>query len=144
MRSVYQGLYVSSRRDCFTGNDNWAVVHACGGYCLDNYKFTVLEVGKNLYLNMKDRDTPHFVRSMFKRFLEFAFSYWSNGYNILVHCYAGESRSPSLALLFLAKSLKVIPGDCFEIARFEYELMDPGYFPGRGIENYLRNNWDVI
>ena len=142
MRQVYKGIYVSSEKYCFSGNSEWAVVHASN--CKKMKNFITLQEGSNLFLNMEDRETPHFVRSVFKEFLAFTYNYWSLSYRILIHCYRGESRSPSLALLFLAKGLEIITSDSYEEAKFEYELIDPGYLPGRGIKNYLKNNWDYI
>jgi len=55
---------------------------------------------------MIDPPEPLFMMPIFTEFLKFAKDKWDSGKKLLIHCNRGESRAPSLALLFLAKCLK--------------------------------------
>ena len=62
----------------------------------------MLEEANDLYLNIIDPPGPLFMPPLFTSFLEFAVRNWEEGKNILIHCNQGESRAPSMGLLFLA------------------------------------------
>ena len=153
MRQIYERLFVGTERECRTGNAEWAVVHACKSPCHQGavgYKgslpsthpnYLVLERDADLYLNIIDPPKPLFMRELFISFLEFSIRHWDSGANILIHCNQGESRAPSLAMLFLAKHIQIIPNDSFDSALQEFRNMDPCYQPGAGIRTYLRDNW---
>jgi predicted protein tyrosine phosphatase len=65
----------------------------------------VLEREYDLYLNIIDPPVPLFKPPLFSSFLVFADKHWRSGKKLLIHCNQGESRAPSLALLFLEKKL---------------------------------------
>ena len=154
MREIYERLFVGTERDCRTGDADWAVVHACKSPChqravgyrrslpSNHPNYLVLERDRDLYLNIIDPPRPLFMPKLFVSFLEFSIRHWDSGANILVHCNQGESRAPSLAMLFLAKHIQAIPSDSFNSARKEFESICPSYQPGLGIQTYLRDNWN--
>jgi len=156
MRKIYEHLFVGTDSDCFDNKTGWATVHACKSPCHQRavgYRgslpsshphYLVLEKGPNLYLNMIDPPQPLFMMPLFTNFLAFARNNWHEGKNILIHCNLGESRAPSLALLFLAKIGSVIPNDSFDSAHQEYRKIDPHYYPRQGIQIYLRKNWEEL
>jgi predicted protein tyrosine phosphatase len=78
----------------------------------------------------------------FTRALDFI-EEWSKTKNVLINCDQGQSRSPTVALLYLAKRLHVIPDGSFAEARAAFERLYPGYAPS-GIADFVATNWDEI
>jgi protein-tyrosine phosphatase len=62
---------------------------------------------------------------------------------VLIHCNQGESRAPSLALLYLAKRLGSLPNESYDLAAESFEAQFP-YRPGQGISRWLTRNWRQI
>jgi predicted protein tyrosine phosphatase len=62
---------------------------------------------------------------------------------VLIHCNQGESRAPSLTLLYMAKRLDALPCDSYVAAATEFRRKYT-YNPGRGIETWLTTNWSKI
>jgi len=156
MKLLYDRLYVGTEDECVTYKDGWAIIHACKSPChqravgykksLPNthpYYLTYRE-GNNLYLNMIDPPGPLFMMPTFTNFLEFAKENWNSGKTLFIHCNKGESRAPSLALLFLAKYLSKISNESYDRAKLEFMRLYPEYMPGQGIQTYLRTHWHEI
>jgi hypothetical protein len=68
---------------------------------------------------------------------------WYPSKQILINCNLGLSRSPSVALLYLAKRLHTISDTSFDDAQAEFLTLYPRYQPA-GIADYLRANWAQI
>ena len=69
--------------------------------------------------------------------------HWIGSKEILISCDQGRSRSPTIALLYLAKRLHLISGlSCVE-ARAGFEAFYPGY-PPSGIGDFVSTHWDEI
>lgn len=153
MEQIYDRLYLGTDYDCFKGNGDWTVVHACKSPCHQravNYRgclpnshpnYLILEIKNNLYLNIIDPPQPLFKPQLFISFLDFSRRHWNSGNNILIHCNRGESRSPSLALMFLAKHISIISNDSYDQAKEGFKIVFPAYAPGQGIQIYLRKHW---
>lgn len=157
MREVSSRLFVGSEEDCFRDlRDNWAVVHACknpcharavgyrGSLASDHPEYLLRRDGRHLYMNLIDPEAPLFKEESFSGFRSFASDHYTAGSDLLIHCNQGESRAPSLALLFLAKEICEIPDESYRAARRAYEELDPLYAPGLGIQKYFRDNWAVL
>jgi hypothetical protein len=156
MFKIYERLFVGTEIECFENKVGWAIVHACKSPCHQKavgYRkslppshpnYLVLERGNNLFLNMIDPPQPLFMMSLFTEFLRFCVKHWKNGKSILIHCNKGESRAPSLALLFLAKEIKSIRSASYDQAREDFIKIYTAYTPGTGIQMYLRNNWEKM
>lgn len=156
MRKIHERIFVGTDYDCFDSKKGWVTVHACKSPCHQRavgYRgnlpsthpnYLVLQKEPNLYLNMIDPLAPLFMLPLFTEFLNFVQKHWKEGRDILIHCNLGESRAPSLALIFLAKVAKTLPDDSFESARKEYQKIDPFYSPGRGIQVYLKEKWKEL
>lgn len=132
-----------------------AVVHACKAPCHksavryfgksipENHpNFLFLEREKNLYLNMIDPDVPLFRMESFTKFLDFAQRHIKER-EVIIHCNRGESRAPSLALLFMAKRLKSLPAESYDAAASEFASKFP-CCPSSGIQLWLREHWSEI
>ncbi|MBD3343038.1 MAG: hypothetical protein GF353_28330 [Candidatus Lokiarchaeota archaeon] len=156
MIKVNDRLFVGSESDCRNGNDEWAVVHACKHPCHQGavgYRgslesthpnYLVLENADDLFLNMVDPPAPLFKADSFSSFLEFAGSQWDKGKKILVHCNQGESRAPSLAMMLLAKHVRQISKESYADARNDFLKLYPWYRPGKGIQTFLSQNWQMF
>ena len=78
----------------------------------------------------------------FTRALDFI-DRWYPENQILINCDQGQSRSPTVALLYLAKRLKVIPAGSFSEAREAFLPLYRSYAPA-GIAGFVAANWDAI
>jgi hypothetical protein len=147
MIEIYPRLYIGDQSTCLGGFNGLAVVHACKSPCHqeavgyrgnlppDARSYLALETEHNLYLNLIDPPTPLFQVDSFRHFRDFAVSkYVEGGHRLLIHCNQGQSRAPSLALLFL-KDLHVLPNTSNVDARETFlplaEIL-PRYLPGLG------------
>ena len=121
MIELHPRLFVGDQSTCLEGFDGFAVVHAWKSPCHqqavgyrvalphDDRYYLALETPHNLYLNLIDPPTPLFRVNSFRHFRSFAASwYLQAGHGLLIHCNQGQSRAPSLAMLFLAKDLHVL------------------------------------
>ena len=153
MFKVYPNLFIGTERECFfTQKDDWAVVHACKSPCHQRalgYKgnldknhpnYLVYENGNHLFLNMIDPTEPLFMPPLFVASLDFVEKHISKR-KVLIHCNLGLSRSPSIALLYLAKRAKIINGESYRKATQDFVKSFHQYQPRRGIALYLGIHW---
>lgn len=146
MQEIYKNLYVGNDRDCreFKG----AIVHACQSCFVryaknknDNY----FEDGDNLYLNLLDIVSLSFeyANPMIKKSIEFIDKKIVEK-EVLVHCNFGASRSPSIALLYMAKK-GYINNNSFKEAAIDFMNIYKYYSPNMGMNNYFSTHWyDII
>ena len=73
----------------------------------------------HLFLNMIDPDTPLFKPPLFDSALSFIDRYFPTR-KVLIHCNKGNSRAPSLALLYLAKRARVINSENYATATNDF------------------------
>ncbi len=153
-------LYIGSiedikRTDCY----EWAFVHATqrihykifGWNRKDNKpnkthpNYIIHEKESRLSLNWVDGGSHLYDWSgpeTFIQVLDFI-DKWVEEKKVLVHCDKGQSRAPTIGLLYLAKRLKMISDKSFTSAREEFVKMYPNYFPG-GIGDYVNVKWKEI
>lgn len=55
---------------------------------------------------------------------------WISKKNVLIHCDQGQSRSPTIGILYLAKRAKRISNDSYMDAKKEFMERCPHYLPG--------------
>ncbi|MFH0830608.1 MAG: dual specificity protein phosphatase family protein [Parcubacteria group bacterium] len=119
----------------------WAYVHAkqsvrpSGKRAHSDY--LMLQDKNDLYLSWLDTGP-----GLFTTVLDFIEARLAT-HKVLVHCDVGESRSPTIALLYLAKRARVISDATYDQARAEFAKFYPGYYPS-GIRVFVRVNWDKI
>jgi hypothetical protein len=153
---VHDGLFVGGLDDCFHDErDGWAVVHACKdpchkraiGYTGNLHQthpcYLVCERGSHLFLNLIDPPRPLFQIESFVAALDFIRRHWGHRH-VLVHCNQANSRAPSLAMLFLARRLRVIDDTSFAQAQAAFRELYRDYDPGPGLSRFLRDHWDEI
>ena len=156
MFKIDERLFIGNDTECFQNSDGWVTIHACKSPCHQNavgYKgslpsthpnYLVFESGNNLFLNLIDPPTPLFMKQSFDVFFKFAEKKYNDGKTLFIHCNQCESRAPSLALLFLAKKIKKINNESYQVARSEFQKIYPFYNPGQGIKDYLGKNWNFL
>lgn len=156
MQEIHERIFVANDVSCKCGDSSLAVVHACKSPChqgavgyrgnlpSSHPNYLILEDDNNLYLNIIDPPVPLFLPPLFSNFMRFSDQHWKSGKSLLIHCNQGESRAPSLALLFLSKGLSVIDNSSYASARMDFEKIYPRYVPGKGIETYFAQNWTTL
>jgi predicted protein tyrosine phosphatase len=134
--------------------NNWAIVHACKepyhrrmlGYTTPGapknhpeYLFGIR--GNRLILNFIDADDVKYVpKEIIDAAIGFIDSKLGEGVRVLVHCNQGQSRSPSIGLLYLATS-GAFAELTFAEAESRYKSMYPSYSPAKGIRECMALNW---
>lgn len=76
----------------------------------------------------------------FIEILDFIDSSIKSGKKVLVHCDQGQSRSPTVGLLYMAFRSNEIPKESFVLAEREFRKIYPFYNPS-GIADYVNMHW---
>lgn len=159
MIKIYQNLFVGDERDYelkVKNEDGWSVVHACKepyhrqhlgyrsrGAPKDHREYYLAEIDNRLILNLVDSPDPDYIpKVIIDKALDFIKKKIELGSKVLVHCNHGESRSPSIGLLYLAKYTDAIRNGSFAEAEEDFRKIYPGYFPGGGMRGFLNRYWD--
>lgn len=158
MIEVCENLFVGNQEDYelhVAQREGWAVVHACKepyhrqalGYKgraapKDHPEYLIARRENRLILNLVDVDNPAFFRTeMITEALDFIDEALESGTKVLVHCNQGESRGPSIALLYMAARRQSLPTESLESAESEFRSLYAGYSPSNGIRGHLRECW---
>ena len=155
MEEVLTNLYVGDTGDCTGANTSgWAIIHACKDPChrrIVNYTnnlpqehphYLVHKKDNHLALNMVDMEkelSPKYTNPIMQAAMRFIEENIDK-HKILIHCNQGMSRSPSIALLYMAR-LGVINNQSYREAAIDFKIKYTDYNPGNGIAAYLVNNW---
>ena len=155
---INERICIGDNFSCFYDNkDGWVVIHACKTPCHQRSvgytgslppthpNYLVKEDEKHIYLNIVDMDKlmHKFTGPIIKSAIEFIKKNIQNN-NILIHCNVGLSRSPAIALVFLAKVSNEISDESYDDAKNDFLELYPAYQPGMGVDNYLRKHWDEL
>lgn len=155
MTEVMPGLYVGDQTAYeakVAGQDGWRVVHACKepyhrellGYTgrgapKEHPEYFWAERGPRLYLNLVDAPDPAYIpQVIIDKALGWISESLRSGAQVLVHCNQGESRSPTIALLYLAQYAGLITASDPESAEAEFRGIYTRYNPGSGMRGYMR------
>ncbi len=168
MIEVGKNLFVGSDLDCEsasrvdvgekveTSEREYAIVHACES-CYQKgvaqredlspslSSSLLLEEREDIYLNLIDL-TQEFQRDSTDNLMVSAIRFIEKHratHPVLIHCNFGMSRSPSVALLYLAFK-REISSDSFASAMTDFQKRYPKYSPGRGVQLYLEHSWQEI
>lgn len=168
MREIIPGLYCGDYNDWlglekigFANRavdqpaNGWAVLHAAKEPCHREFvdytgrgcpkespEYLWAERGNRLALNIVDAPKAEFFdKSMIDKALDFIDEKFKTGMKVLVHCNLGESRSPSIVLLYLIKH-GIIKGDTLEDCETEFMKVYPEYNPGAGIRGFVKEHWE--
>ena len=158
MIEICPNLYVGDERDYelrVKFETGWRAVHACKepyhrqalGYSgravsKDHPEYLIARRGQRLILNLVDVPDPAYIR---KEIIDAALSFIHEGLGagqrVLVHCNKGESRSPSICLIYLAVYTDRLPVSSFLEAEAEFRKLYPTYNPKAGIRGFMIANW---
>jgi predicted protein tyrosine phosphatase len=159
MIEVHPALFVGAETDYEMDksrfNSGWAIVHACKepyhrqalGYTgrgapKTHPEYLIARRGNRLILNLVDADDPAYIPDeIMEAAIEFVHSEVSGGQRVLVHCNQGFSRSPGIAMLFLAAHTDRLPHDSFDLALTAFREIYPQFSPAPGIFGWLRRRW---
>jgi len=158
VKNIYTNLFIGSDADCATYeiNPDYSIIHACktchqravgykGSLPPAHPNYLIYENGTHLFLNMVDMPNelqPRFTNPIFNCAIIFIEREIQNK-KILIHCNMGQSRSPSIGLIYLAIT-GIISSNSFETAMEEFRKLYPEYLPGTGIMLYMQHNWDFL
>jgi hypothetical protein len=171
---IYQNIFVGDEQDFYRVNfdfancmeEEWHILHCCKdpfhrafvGYVgrgapKESPEYLFARRGNRMALNMVDAKSPEFFsKEMITAGLDFLEEGYKAGKKILIHCNRGESRSPSVAMLFVFRRiLKATSNDgertayaftTFEEAEAEMKQIYPAYAPADGIRGHLMQYWN--
>lgn len=157
MKEVTKTLYIGTVEDyeqhkndkdfCFVSCCKEPIHRKAVGYtgrgCPKDSKEYLFAYRDNLLaLNMVDANSSKFFSSeMINEALEFM-EVNSHVNNILVFCNKGESRSPSIAFLYLVTNGEY-KNKSYEQAKTQFKWLYPNFNPSQGIDDYMREKWNV-
>ena len=106
----------------------------------DNPYYLYKEEDDAIYLNMFDGEDPIFVNDkMIDAALGFMKRHLDNGENVFVYCSLGESRSPSIVLMYMLEyGLIDKSSDVFDYFRDNFYT---NYLPKNGNKEYIVKRW---
>ena len=153
---VHKNLFVGNLQDCQSASD-FAIVHACKDPCHKmgvNYRgnlspshpnYLVKELSDNLYLNLVDmkKISPKYTDDPFERSIIFIQNKLNEGKKVLIHCNLGQSRSCSIAIVYLAR-YNIISKESFDSALNDFRKLYPIVSLGIGFKNYLLQYWRIL
>jgi predicted protein tyrosine phosphatase len=141
MKKVYENISVGSDADC-TFDKNKFVIHACKICYLksnpnNRYNYLTYRKGNHLFLNLVDIQNlnPNFTTPIIREAIVFLKE--NKGQEILIHCNKGESRAPSIALLYFGLQERLSYNEALK----QFKEIYHDYNPGKGITEYLKKHW---
>ncbi len=158
MIEVHPRLFIGTEHDyeaVVRNQPGWWVVHACKepyhrqllgyrsrGAPKGHPEYFLAVRGTRLFLNLVDADDPAYIpKQIIDTALAFVDKGLSGGGRVLVHCNQGESRAPSIGLLYMAARAGALPRSTLDEAEARFRQLYPGYNPKGGIRGFLRANW---
>jgi hypothetical protein len=155
MIEVMPRIWVGSQSDYEAGDWDgpWRFVHACKephhrqalgyttrGALADHEEYLVARRDNRIILNLVDTADPKFVhKEMIDAALEFMRESVRKNAQVFVHCNQGRSRSPTIAMLYMAPALP----EEFEEAEAYMSVIYPDYAPAKGMQEFARENWST-
>ena len=162
MKEIYENVYIGNEQDYYSITDiaNWAVLHCCknpfhcnfvgyrGNLSPSHPDYALKRINNEMALNLVDMDKfsvnyLDFNRKMFEEAFEFLDEYRKEGCKILIHCNQGESRGPTLGMLYVARF------GAFHYSGFNDSVKEllkiyPTYNPKRNIYMTVALLWDYF
>jgi len=139
MLRLIENLYVGSEEDFYKYKEEFdIIIHACKepfhrkllGYATsaapkDHPEYLIAYRDKEVFMNLVDAKSPRYIPT---QLIEEIIQYIKDNIEenkILIHCNKGESRSPSIAFLYLNKYKN--------ISLSSFREMYPPFNPGNGM-----------
>ncbi len=164
MIKIMNNLFIGTDEECYFKNSNFsfkelqeksAVIHACKDPChkeavgyegnlnSSHPNYLILARENDLFLNMVDMQSPllpQYTDGMIETAMHFIERNIKDKV-VFIHCNKGESRAPSIALIYAAKKAKIISNEGYYKAKADFSKILPGFQPGIGIEGYMIGQW---
>lgn len=157
MTEIHKNLYVGNETDYefkVRNQEGWSVIHACKepyhrqalgyrgrGASKDHPEYLMAKRENRLILNLVDvKDPAYIAKEIMDEALQFIGQSLEADRKVLVHCNQGMSRSPGIALLYLAKE-GIINNTSFEEALADFEKIYPGISMAGGMKGFLEEKW---
>ena len=159
MTEIYKDIFIGNEQDYYAiqNESGWAVLHCCkhpfhcqfvgyrGKLSPSHPDYAFKRLGNEMALNLVDMDTfsesyLEFNRKMFETAFNFLDEYREQGYKILIHCNQGESRGPTLGMLYVA-TLGAFGYADFETSVQKLREIYPTYSPKKNIFLTVENLW---
>jgi hypothetical protein len=161
MVEIYPNLFVGSQEDYEhyqSGMTEWIVIHACKepyhrealGYTgraasKDHPEYLIARRGNRLILNLVDVENPAYIADeIMDAAVDEIHRALGAGQKVLVHCNQGQSRSPTIAMLYLGMRTEVLPRSSFEAARAAFTALYPLFSPAGGTLGFLQRRWPTL
>ena len=158
MVEIFPNLFIGSQDDYerrVRGKTGWKVVHACKepyhrnalGYTgraapKTHPEYLIARRPNRLILNLIDPDDPKYIpRQIIDSALVYIHKALGDNRQVLVHCNQGESRGPSIGLLYLVKYTNLLPKESSNAAVSEFRKLYPKYNPSHGMREFINTNW---
>ena len=158
MIEVFPNLHVGSEHDeqSLRGQAGWFFIHACkepyhsralgyspGRSAPKGAEYFYARREGRLILNLIDAPNPNFIPAEIIDVAIETIHANINKTKILLHCNQGQSRSPSIALLYLLKYTNILGQKDMAAAIAAFRAIYPPYAPARGMAEYTRLNWHL-
>ena len=158
MTEVHSCLFIGEETDyeiTVKHQQDWWIVHACKepyhrrllgyksrGAPKEHPEYLFARRATRLYLNLVDAANPDYIP---KQIIDVAIAFIDEAFRerarVLVHCNQGESRSPSIGLLYLATRTVVLPKTSLSEAEACFRQLYPRYNPSAGMRGFLARHW---
>ncbi len=162
MIEICDNIFVGSEQDYYTiqREKNWATLHCCknpfhcqfvgyrGNLSPNHPDYAFKRIDNEMSLNLVDMDRfsanyLDFNRLMFENAFSFLDEYRNNGYKLLIHCNQGESRGPTLGMLYAAR-LGAFDYADFDSTVHKFRTKYPFYNPKANIYLTAKNLWQYF
>ena len=145
-------IHIGAKSDLYQLNDDWAFVHACKTSHKERLGYTKppknepyyieFREQNHLYINWVDEPTGEYFKiKTFHTALNFIDEYIQKK-EIFIHCDLGQSRAPTLGLVYLSKRTDFLDND-YDQALEKFTECYPNFNPS-GITKFVKINWDQI
>ena len=96
-----------------------------------------------LFLNLIDANDPKYIpKEVIDVALRLVLQESKAGKNILIHCNQGESRGPTIGILYL-NGLGMYSDDSYSTAKRKFTKLYPGFNPATGMELFAKKYWQA-
>lgn len=159
MIEVMRRIYVGSDRDYdfIPNRATWAILHCCkhpfhcafvgyrGSLSSNHPNYAFCRKNNEMALNLVDMDvfSPDYLEfnaKMFESAFAFLDDYRKLEYNLLIHCNKGESRGPTMGLMYISRLGRFDFKD-FDLSVGEFRKLYPSYNPKTNIYLTTRHLW---